>query len=541
MNSHLNSILILLSLAWPVLLVVMISFSVLRSVILRLTPWAPVPALLLGLWTMPESHSTVIPTLLLGGELGLDGTGRLFLLSSSLVWLLVGIYARSYFTARETLTRFSFFYLLTLTGNLAVILAQDVLVLSTGLALMSFSAYGLIAGAGDRGALRAGRIYIILVVLGELLLFEAILMAAQVANSTSLVDIRHALIASDSRDVIMLLALLGFGIKLGIVGLHIWLPISLSAAPLPVAALIAASIIQAGLLGMLQFLPLGYLALPVWGESLIIIGLLSIVYGAGVGLTQQRAKTVLAYASISQTGLMITTLGLGLLMPKLWPVLLIAVSGYALHLGLSTSALFLGLGSDKPQLSRGIWLAMWLPALALAGAPVSGGMLAMALVKTQAGSGPAPWNTILPAALIVTSLLSILLMVRLLYLIRPVTGLSSVSRKPGLLWPWLVNLALMMILPWWVLIDTQSISLTLVWQSLWPVIATIILAMTGTRLGKVVKLPDIPEGDILIGWEKIGRRLLQWLNDLSEYILVLQQKTRYVARQLLVLITDKLR
>jgi formate hydrogenlyase subunit 3/multisubunit Na+/H+ antiporter MnhD subunit len=541
MNAHLHSILILLSLAWPLLLVMLMGFPFFRSVILRLAPSATVPALLLGLWMMPESHSIVIPSLLLGGELGVDGTGGLFLVFSSLVWLLVGIYAHSYFAARETLTRFSFFYLLTLTGNLAVILAQDVLVLSTGLALMSFSAYGLIAGKGERSTLRAGRIYIILVVLGELLLFEAVLMAAQVANSTSLVDIRHALMASNSRDLIMLLALLGFGIRLGVVGLHIWLPVSLSAAPLPAAALIATTMLKAGLLGALKLLPLGYLAIPAWGESLIIIGLLSMVYGAGVGLTQQRAKTVLAYSSMVQTGLIVSILGLGLLMPTLWPVLLIAITGYTLHLALTTSALFLGLGSDKPKLSRGIWLAMWLPALALAGAPVSGGMLTMALVKTQAASAPAPWNTLIPAGLIITSLLSSLLMVRLLYLIRPATGPSRDNRKPGLLWPWVVNLVLMIILPWWVLADTQSVSLVLVWQSLWPVIAAIILTLVGLRFKNHVKLPDIPEGDILIGWESIGRFLLHWVKNLSDHIQVLQQKCKNVGTQLLVLLTDKLR
>jgi formate hydrogenlyase subunit 3/multisubunit Na+/H+ antiporter MnhD subunit len=365
-------------------------------------------------------------------------------------------------------------------------------------------------------------------------------MAAQVANSTSLADIRPALAASDSRDLIMLLALLGFGIKVGVVGLHVWLPVSLSAASLPVSTLIATTMIKAGLLAALQFLPLGYLPIAGWGESLIIIGLLSIVYAAGVGLTQQRARTVLAYSSMVQTGLIVSILGLGFLLPTLWPVLLVAITGYTLHLGLTTAALFLGLGSDIPKLSRRIWLAMWLPSLSLAGAPVAGGVIVLALVNTQAGSAPAPWNTLVSVALTVTTLLSSLLMVRLLYLVRPVTGQISVSRKPGLLWPWIVNLVLMMILPWRLLIDLHPVSLSLAWQTLWPVVTAVILALLGIRVASTVKLPVFPEGDILIGLEKLGCRLLQWFNVLSEYVFVLQQKTRNVAKQLQVLITDKL-
>ena len=63
-----------------------------------------------------------------------------------------------------------------MSGNLGLIVAQDVLSFYLFFALMSFSAYGLIVHKRDPEALRAGRVYIYLVVLGEVLLFAGLVL-----------------------------------------------------------------------------------------------------------------------------------------------------------------------------------------------------------------------------------------------------------------------------------------------------------------------------------------------------------------------------
>ena len=53
-------------------------------------------------------------------------------------------------------------------------------------------------------------------------------------------------------------------------------------------------------------------ALPSFGEALAWAGFVSAFYGAAIGLTQQNPKTVLAYSSVSQMGVIAAALGMGL-------------------------------------------------------------------------------------------------------------------------------------------------------------------------------------------------------------------------------------
>ena len=79
------------------------------------------------------------------------------------------------------------------------------------------------------------------------------------------------------------------------------MPLAYTAAPIPAAAVLSGAAVKAGVIGLIRFLPFGA-ALPGWGEALAWAGFVSAFYGVAIGLTQQDPKTVLAYSSISQMG-----------------------------------------------------------------------------------------------------------------------------------------------------------------------------------------------------------------------------------------------
>ena len=89
---------------------------------------------------------------------------------------------------------------------------------------------------------------------------------------------------------------------MGLVPLHVWLPLAHPAAPMPASAVLSGAIIKAGVIGLIRFLPFDG-ALPDWGAVLTAVGLLTAFYGVAVGITQANPKTVLAYSSVSQMGL----------------------------------------------------------------------------------------------------------------------------------------------------------------------------------------------------------------------------------------------
>ena len=75
------------------------------------------------------------------------------------------------------------------------------------------------------------------------------------------------------RDVIFLLFFLGFGVKAGIIPLHIWLPEAHPAAPSSISALMSAVLIKTGIYGIVRFCAFG-LGLPrlSWGVLVLLVG-----------------------------------------------------------------------------------------------------------------------------------------------------------------------------------------------------------------------------------------------------------------------------
>jgi formate hydrogenlyase subunit 3/multisubunit Na+/H+ antiporter MnhD subunit len=442
--------------------------------------------MMLAIFATPE-ESLYLPWLLLGTELGLDDTGHTFLILTALLWWLAGFYAKTYIPQHEHARFFSFFNSAML-GNAGLILAQDMISFYLFFTLMSFAAYGIVVHQRDAAAFRAGKIYIILVVIGEAALFAALVSTAVISGTLSFDAARPMIAQSDELDWIVALAVIGFGIKAGMIGLHVWLPLAHPVAPTPASAVLSGAMIKAGLLGWLRLLPLGEVMLYPWGVLFITLGLTAAFYAVVIGLMQRDAKTLLAYSSISQMGVLTAAVGLGLMAPNAWPGILAAIIVYTLHHGLAKGTLFLGvgvLGMYRGKSRRLAWIGLWLPALALAGAPFTSGMVAKSLLKMQTLHAPETWNIVFQALLPCSAIATALLLGKFLYLqLHPVE--SRKFEKTGLfamLAPWVMLLMAVASLPWWPLSsqpDTWSNDILL--NSLWPIIiAGLIMLASVTR------------------------------------------------------------
>ena len=95
---------------------------------------AALPALAAAL-LVPVGTVLEVPWLLLGMQLGLDATGRLVLLFSSILWLFAALYAALTHTHDPRARRFDIFFLLAMAGNLLLILAADMVSFYFGFAL----------------------------------------------------------------------------------------------------------------------------------------------------------------------------------------------------------------------------------------------------------------------------------------------------------------------------------------------------------------------------------------------------------------------
>lgn len=344
-------------------------------------PWLPLPALCLGMLA-PDS-SLELPWLLNGGLWLVDDLRRTFLVVTALVWSVSGLFAVGYLK-RVHQTRFCVFWTLTLAGNLGLIVAADIASFYSFFALMTFAGYGLVVHEGTVDANRAGRIYLTMAVAGEMAILAGLLMSAELADSARLSDLPGAIARSEQRDLIVLLLLAGFGVKAGLPLLHFWLPLAHPVALTPASAVLSGAMIKAGLLGWMLTLPFGEVSMPVWGNALVLLGVLGALGGAALGLGQRRAKAVLAYSSISQMGLVVLMVGAALAEARQAGTLLAVVALYGLHHGLAKGSLFLSTALALPERRSGRWL-LWgliaLPGLSLAGLPFTSGSAAKLAMK----------------------------------------------------------------------------------------------------------------------------------------------------------------
>ena len=502
----------LLAIGLPLLLAPACLSSRLRSTALPLGSGAALPALLLAVFPPPPA---TFSWLLLGANFSLDGPGRVFLLLTALIWSCAGIYAHSYLAGDPRRPTFFCFFLLTMTGNLGLVMAGDMVTLYLFFALMTFSAYPLVVHDRTEEARYAGRIYLIMAVMGEALLIAALLLIASASDSSLFGDLAPAIGRSPHLHLIIGLILAGFGIKAGALPLHIWLPLAHPVAPTPASAVLSGAMIKAGLLGWLRFLPLGQVVLPGWGALCIILGLCAAFFGVALGLTQKNPKTVLAYSSISQMGLMTTAVGMGFLDPAAWPAVTGIIAVYALHHGLAKGSLFLGVGMTG---ARGVrlhllfLLILLLPALALAGAPLTSGTVAKKLLGDLAAAAPYPWPGPLVSLLAASAVATAALMTHLLLL--PWTRAGHGEHPPGVVrWiSWLALQAGGMIIVLWMLPagfggSPGVVPPGLAWGSLWPLLAGVFLGWLLFRREKM--LPLVPAGDLLHPVEGLVRR---WRN-----------------------------
>ncbi len=431
-----NDWLLILAWVWPLLLAPL----VLRARLWWLPAIGALPALAAAL-LVPLGTRLELPWLFLGTTLGLDQISRIYLIFTSILWLAAGIYAAFSFRGKRYAGRFGFFFLLAMAGNLWLIVGQDLLSFYAGFAIMGLSSYGLVIHDGKTMALRAGKVYLVMALLGEVTLFAALVLVA--SHTGTILPEPEQLVGLDNLTIALLI--LGLGIKAGMVPLHLWLPLAHPAAPIAASAVLSGTMIKVAILGWLRFLPLGVVALADWGAWLTGAGLLTLFFALPIGMMQSDPKVVLAYSSISKMGLLIVLLGLILTEPTLAPVGIVAITLYAAHHALAKGGLFLGVGLRKyAALPQPLVLAgLVLLALALAGAPLTSGAVAKYGIKPLMAE--ADWGA-LSMAVAVSTVATTLLMARFLW----VSARTEPHPETGYTWPgaaWAVLITLVVLFP----------------------------------------------------------------------------------------------
>jgi formate hydrogenlyase subunit 3/multisubunit Na+/H+ antiporter MnhD subunit len=497
----LGPILLSTSLAVPTAFLVACVFRRLRGSALALLWLAPVPALFTAIAALASGPFDLeAPAVRL--SLRLDLPAAMLLAASALLWIVVAGGAFLDRAGRPQAT-VGVSWLLTMIGSIGVFVADDVLSFYLVYALVSIPAYGMFALERTRDTQRAGRVYIAFAVLGEafLLFAFAMLAAGEPHGSLRISDVVAALPGSSWRDAALAFLVAGFGVKMGLAPLNGWMPLSYAAMPIPAAAVLSGAGVKAGVIGLIRFLPLGA-PLAGWGEALQVVGFVTAFYGVAIGVTQRNPKAVLAYSSVSQMGVAAAALGVALAAGD--PNARSLVAFYAANHVLVKAALFLAIGAFAARSDRSAAWTLLATALALslAGLPFTGGALAKAATKPLFSYGVA---ASLAGA---SSAASALLMLHFVSRLPGAAQYEATASPPRLarVWPWVAVGALFLPYLLFPLVGDlwDALSLSKLWDGLWPVLVGGVLALGLARVAD--RVPRIPTGDSIV----FGEAAFDW-------------------------------
>ncbi len=204
-------------------------------------------------------------------------------------------------------------------------------------------------------------------------------------------------------------------------GLHVWLPDAME-GPTPVSALIhAATMVTAGVFMVSRLSPL-FAAAPATMAFITIIGALTAIVAAIIGMTQTDIKRVIAYSTMSQLGYMFFALGVGAFGAAMFHLMTHAFFKALLFLGAGSVIHALHHEQDLRRMG-GLWkkipityAMMWIGSLALAGIPIFAGYYSKDIILESAFAANSTVGNFAYALGILAALLTAFYSWRLIYL-----------------------------------------------------------------------------------------------------------------------------
>jgi hydrogenase-4 component F len=399
------------------------------------------------------------------GFLYVDPLGSYFAIVVSLVVLLAGLSSAAYLRAEEGRAELTglqvhlYFVLFAVfaSGMLAVFLTGNLGLLWILVELSTLASVALVGLEAKARSLEAAWKYVIISSFGVTIALVATLFLFYSASGLHLSSGQrltwvyllahgHSLVAASMR-LAFLLAVVGYGTKVGLVPMHTWLPDAHSEAPSPVSAMLSAGLLNTGMYAIIRFETLARAALGATFPSTVLLffGFLTVFVGVMFLVRAGNYKRLFAYSSIEHMGIISVALGFGGalgLYGALLQVLNHAIGKAVLFL--SSGHLVLGYRTRESARVRGVLSALplaggavLLASLAVAGTPPFGVFLSELMI-VRAGFASSPI-----AGPILAGFLVLLLIIGFISLVF--TSVSMVSGKgpqkgslvpyPGRVWP----------------------------------------------------------------------------------------------------------
>jgi len=284
----------------------------------------------------------------------LDGLSTYFLFIIQLVAIPTTIYNFSYLQhyieEKRSVKSFIVFYIILLISTQFIVISNHAILFLVSWEIMSMSAYLAMILEKEKEEVQRGSFYYFAA--SHVLIFILYIMfflLHQQTGSWFFSDYHLSFSNGIIVPIIFILSFVGFGIKAGFMPFHFWLPQAHPIAPTVLSAFLSGVIIKMGIYGILRTY-LFIKPVPEWaGWFILIISIISAIFGVWYALAQHDIKTLLAYHSIENIGIIGIGIGIGFIgsANNLPAVEVLGFGGALLHTlnhAIFKSLLFIGSG-----------------------------------------------------------------------------------------------------------------------------------------------------------------------------------------------------
>ena len=225
-----------------------------------------------------------------------DGLSKFFIIIISLVTALVSIYAngymKPYLNKGKKIASHCVFYPLLTAAMLLVVSVHNAFAFLVIWEIMSLASFFLVIFEDDKKeVLKAGIKYLIYMHISVIFIIAAFVVMSINANSYDFVDFQKMFWeAPHLKDMVFLLAFVGFGTKAGFFPMHNWLPDAHPAAPSHVSAVMSAVMIKTGIYGIIRVLQIIDKPTLLIGYTILFVSIITALYGIIYAINQKDIK-----------------------------------------------------------------------------------------------------------------------------------------------------------------------------------------------------------------------------------------------------------
>ncbi len=223
-------------------------------------------------------------------------------------------YMKAYQTQKDNLSMHWVGFIFMQTSLISICVVQNMIAFLISWEIMALSSFILVIFEYQkRETLKAGINYLIQSHIGIMFLTLGFIWVSFNTNSFDFNAItQYSTLHNESIGTALFLCFfVGFAIKAGFVPFHTWLPYAHPAAPSHVSGVMSGVIIKIGIYGILRMLLLIKLNFLFIGYFILLMSIISGVYGVMLAIIQHNLKRLLAYHSIENIGIIGIGIGLG--------------------------------------------------------------------------------------------------------------------------------------------------------------------------------------------------------------------------------------